>query len=66
LLDTVVWAWGLRVWGSERLELVRNAQIREALGADHFDGLFAPGSRLSQHDPVTAARDRRDQGARAS
>jgi predicted ATPase len=57
---------GLRVWGSERLELERNAQIRRALGADHFDELFAAGSRLNQQDAMTAVRDRRGQGARAS
>ena len=42
------------------------AQIREALGADRFDELFAAGSRLNQQDAVAAVRDRHGEGARAS
>jgi hypothetical protein len=39
-------------------------QIREALGADRFDELFAAGSRLNQQD--ARCRDRHGEGARAS
>ena len=41
-------------------------RIREALGQDRFDELFAAGSRLNQQDAVTAARDRHGEGVRAS
>jgi hypothetical protein len=48
---------GLRAWPILRQgesDLV--AQVRDALGADHFDQVFAIGTRLSQRDAVTAAR----------
>jgi predicted ATPase len=51
---------GLRPWPllrRDEAELV--AQIRQALGADHFDQPYAAGSRLSQQDAVAAVRDRR-------
>ena len=57
---------GVRVWGSARRETERVTQIREALGADRFDEVFAAGSRLNQQDAVAAVRDRHGEGARAS
>ena len=51
---------GLRAWPILRqgeAELV--AQVRQALGADHFDRVFAAGARLTQRDAVAAARDQR-------
>ena len=57
---------GLRVWPllrREEAELV--AQVRQALGADRFDELYAAGSRLSQQEAVAAAHDRRGAGAAA-
>jgi predicted ATPase/class 3 adenylate cyclase len=48
---------GLRTWPMLRqgeAELV--AQVRQALGADHFDQVFATGTRLTQRDAVAAAR----------
>jgi hypothetical protein len=39
--------------------------VTDALPGD-FGGLFAAGSRLSQQDAVTAARDHPGKGARAS
>jgi predicted ATPase/class 3 adenylate cyclase len=49
---------GLRAWPMQRpgeTELV--AQVRQALGAGHFDQVFATGARLTQRDAVAAARD---------
>jgi predicted ATPase len=57
---------GLRAWPllrREEAELV--AQVRQALGADGFDQLYAAGSRLSQQDAVAAIRDRRGAGTAA-
>ena len=31
-------------------------QVRQALGADHFDQVSATGARLTQRDAVAAAR----------
>jgi hypothetical protein len=48
---------GLRVWPMLRqgeADLV--AQVRQALGTDHFDQVFATGTRLTQRDAVAAAR----------
>jgi len=48
---------GLRTWPMLRqgeAELV--AQVRQALGADHFDQVSATGARLTQRDAVAAAR----------
>ena len=48
---------GLRAWPILRqgeADLV--AQVRQALGADHFDQVFATGTRLTQRDAVAAAR----------
>ena len=48
---------GLRAWPILRpgeAELV--AQVRQALGADRFDQVFATGARLTQREAVAAAR----------
>jgi predicted ATPase/class 3 adenylate cyclase len=48
---------GLRAWPILRqgeADLV--AQVRQALGADHFDQVLATGNRLTQRDAVAAAR----------
>ena len=48
---------GLRAWPMLRqgeADLV--AQVRQALGDDHFDQVFATGTRLTQRDAVAAAR----------
>jgi predicted ATPase/class 3 adenylate cyclase len=42
------------------------AQIRQALGADRFEELFAAGARRTQQEAVAAVRDRRGAGAAAS
>ena len=57
---------GVRVWGSARGEAERVTQIRQALGADRFDEVFAAGSRLNQQDAVAAVRDRHGEGVGAS
>ena len=57
---------GLRAWPllrREEAELV--AQVRQALGADRFDQVFAAGSRLTQQEAVAAVRDRRGAGTAA-
>jgi predicted ATPase/class 3 adenylate cyclase len=35
------------------------AQVRQALGADRFEEVYAAGARLTQQEAVTAVRDRR-------
>ncbi len=58
---------GPRAWPMLRrgeAELV--AQIRQAVGADRFDQLYAAGSRLNQRQAVAAVRDRHGAGAAAS
>jgi hypothetical protein len=58
---------GLGVWPAPRrgeAELV--AQIRQALGTDRFDEVFAAGARLNRREAVAAARDRGGAGTRAS
>jgi predicted ATPase len=58
---------GLRVWPSHRrpeAELV--AQLRQALGADRFDQVFAAGTRLNRREAVAAVRDRRGAGTATS
>jgi len=58
---------GLRAWPMLRrgeAELV--AQVRQTLGADRYDQVFAVGSRLNQREAVAAVRDRRGAGTRAS
>jgi hypothetical protein len=57
---------GLQAWPLLRrgeAELV--AQVRQALGADRFDQVYAAGSRLSQQEAVAAVRDRRGSGTAA-
>jgi predicted ATPase len=57
---------GLRAWPMlrpEEAELV--AQIRQAVGADRFEEVFAAGARLSRREAVAAVRDRRGAGTRA-
>ena len=57
---------GLRAWPllrREEAELI--AQVRQALGADRFDRLYAAGSQLSQQEAVAAVRDRRGAGTAA-
>jgi hypothetical protein len=39
------------------------AQIRQALGADRFEEVFAGGARLSQREAVAAVRERRGAAA---
>jgi predicted ATPase/class 3 adenylate cyclase len=41
------------------------AQVRQALGADRFEEVFAAGGRLTQQEAVAAVRDRRGAGAAA-
>jgi predicted ATPase len=58
---------GLRAWPLLRrgeAELI--AQVRQTLGADQFDQVFAAGSRLSQQEAVAAIRDRRSAGTAPS
>jgi hypothetical protein len=58
---------GLRAWPMLRpgeAELV--TQIREALGSDRFEEVFAAGARLSRQEAVAALRDRGGTGARVS
>ena len=57
---------GLRAWPllrREEADLVN--QVRQALGADRFDQLYAAGSPLSQQEAVAAIRDRRGAGTEA-
>jgi hypothetical protein len=56
---------GLRAWPMlRRGEAKLVTQIRQAVGADRFDQLYAAGSRLNQRQAVAAVRDRH--GAPAS
>jgi predicted ATPase len=58
---------GLRAWPTLRRgedEVV--ARVRQALGADRFEEVFAAGSRLSQREAVAAVRARRGAGTAAS
>jgi tetratricopeptide (TPR) repeat protein len=58
---------GLRAWPSHRgAEAELMAQVRQALGADRFDELFATGARLNQRQAAAAVRDRGGAGTRAS
>ena len=48
---------GLRTWPMLRPgEAELAAQVRQTLGADHFDQVFATGTRLTQRDALAAAR----------
>jgi tetratricopeptide (TPR) repeat protein len=42
------------------------AQVRQVLGADRFEEVFAAGARLTQQEAVAAVRDRRGADAAAS
>jgi predicted ATPase len=58
---------GLRAWPMLRQgEAELMAQVRQALGADRFDEVFAAGARLNQQEAVAAVRDRRDADTAAS
>ncbi len=57
---------GLQVFSSLTGEIELVAQIRQALGADRFDELYAAGSRLNRQEAVAAARDTRHTNAQAS
>jgi predicted ATPase len=58
---------GLRAWPMMRQgEAELMAQIRQALGADRFEEVFAAGARLNQQEAVAAVRDRRDADTAAS
>jgi predicted ATPase len=57
---------GLRAWPlMRRGEAEMVAQVRQVLGPDRFDQVFAAGSRLSQQEAVAAVRDRRGTGTAA-
>jgi hypothetical protein len=57
---------GLRAWPLQQQgEAEMLAHIRQALGADRFDQVFAAGARLNRREAVAAVRDRRDAGATA-
>jgi tetratricopeptide (TPR) repeat protein len=54
---------GLRAWPMLRpTETELMAQLRQALGADHYDQAFAAGSRLNQREAIATVRDRRGAG----
>ena len=58
---------GLQAWPLLRrgeAELV--VQVRQALGTDRFDEVFAAGARLNRRQARTAAQDRRGAGTTAS
>jgi len=58
---------GLRAWPMMRQgEAELMAQVRQALGADRFEEVFAAGARLNQQEAVAAVRDRRDADTAAS
>jgi predicted ATPase len=48
---------GLRRWPMPPRERDLVAEVRQALGADRFDELFAAGTRLRQGEAVAAVRD---------
>jgi predicted ATPase len=51
---------GLRAWpAAQRGPAEPVAQVRQALGAERFDQLFAAGARLNQREAVAAVRDQR-------
>jgi len=57
---------GLRTWPLlRREEAALFAQVRQALGADRFDQVYAAGARLSQQEAVATVRDRRGAGSAA-
>jgi hypothetical protein len=52
---------GVGVWPPmrRRLEAELVVQVRQALGADRFDRMFAAGARLNGQEAVAAVRDQR-------
>jgi hypothetical protein len=58
---------GLRAWPMLRQgEAELGVQVRQALGADRFEEVFAAGARLNQQQAVAAMRGRRGASTRAS
>jgi predicted ATPase len=58
---------GVRAWPVlRRGEADLAAQLRQVLGAERFDQVFASGSRLSQREAAAAARGRPDPGTSSS
>jgi len=58
---------GVRAWPVlRRGEADLAAQLRQALGAERFDHVFASGSRLSQREAAAAARGQPDPGTSSS
>jgi predicted ATPase len=57
---------GLRVWTGLRRDRRLACEIREALGPERFDEVFAAGSRLHQREAVAAAREHRRTGTQAA
>jgi hypothetical protein len=58
---------GLRPWPMLRRDEDELAdQVRDALGPERFDQVFAAGTHLSRRAAVAAVHDRRDAGTRAS
>jgi hypothetical protein len=56
---------GLRAWPMLRqgqAELV--ARVRDALGQERFDQLFATGSKLKQQEALAAVHEKSDAGTR--
>jgi predicted ATPase len=57
---------GRRVWPTmRRAEAELATLIRDALGADRFDQVFAVGSRLNQREALAAVQDLRSTGTRS-
>ena len=51
---------GLRAWPTaQRGPAEPVAQVRQALGAERFEQIFAAGARLNQREAVAAVRDQR-------
>jgi hypothetical protein len=58
---------GLRAWPTlRRGEAELLARVRQALGAERFDEVFAAGARLTQREAVAVVRDRRGAGTTAT
>jgi hypothetical protein len=58
---------GLGAWSTlRRGEAKLVAQVRQALGAERFDQVFADGARLNQREALAAVRDRRGASTEAS
>jgi hypothetical protein len=58
---------GLRAWPMlRRGGVALGTEIREALGTDRFDQVFAAGTRLTQREAVAAASGQRNAGLGAA